>query len=76
MKAISLNLLEEKLKHYIDWVNDSQDVIVVPTNDKKEEAVVIMSIQEYNSLNETAYLLSSDANRKRLERSIQQVENN
>jgi len=75
MKAISLNLLQEKLKHYINWVSDSQDVIVVPTDDKEEEAVVIMTLQRYNSLNdETEYLTSSNANRERLDESIRQAE--
>lgn len=75
MKAISLNLLQEKLKHYINWVSDSQDVIIVPTNDKEEDAVVIMTLERYNSLNdETEYLLSSNANRERLEASMRQAE--
>jgi len=75
MKAISLNLLQEKLKHYINWVSDSQDVIVVPTNDKEEDAVVIMTLQRYNSLNdETEYLLSTNANKEQLDESIRQAE--
>ena len=63
------------MKHYINWVSDSQDVIVVPTNDKAEDAVVIMTLERYNSMNdETEYLLSSDANRERLEASMRQAE--
>ncbi|MBI1316966.1 type II toxin-antitoxin system prevent-host-death family antitoxin [bacterium] len=71
MKAISISTLRKEMKAYFDYVTQSLDILVVPRN-REEEAVVIMSIQEYNALKETEYLLSTEANRYRLEASLRQ----
>lgn len=73
MKAITISNLRSKIKHYFDSVINSSEILIIPRNND-DEAIVIMSLKEYNALQETNYLLSSDKNRERLLESIKQAE--
>jgi antitoxin YefM len=53
-------------------VNNNEDIVVVLGS--KGKTVVVMSLEEYNSIQETIYLNSTLANRARLETSIARIE--
>ena len=53
-------------------VCEDHDAVIITRN--KEPSVVLMSLEDFNSLEETAYLLRSPNNAKRLSESIEQLE--
>ena len=75
MKKITLETLKSKGKHFFDMITKTNEIIKVKSDGDSEDGIVLMSLKEYNSLVETDYLLSSIANRNRLDESIQQLNN-
>jgi len=72
MKAITYSYARQNLAETMENVcNDKTSVTITRKNGK---SVVMMSQEEYDSLEETAYLLRSPKNMKRLIESISRLE--
>jgi antitoxin YefM len=70
MNAVSYSDLRQHLKTYMDKVYGDRAPLIVAR--KNDENIVLLSLDEYNSLSETNYLLSSQANAEHLQKSISQ----
>ncbi|GKW38414.1 YoeB-YefM toxin-antitoxin system antitoxin YefM [Pectobacterium carotovorum] len=71
MRTISYSEARQNLSAtMMKTVEDRAPILITRQNG---EACVLMSLEEYNSLEETAYLLRSPANAKRLMNSIESL---
>lgn len=71
MDVVTYSEARARLKDVMDRVVADKTEIIVTR--QKAEAVVMVSLSEWNSMVETAHLLSSPANAERLRRSIEQM---
>jgi antitoxin YefM len=60
------------LKRYLDDVEENNETLIIKRTSGK--GTVLISLEEYNSIVETAHLLSSKKNKQRLDESITQME--
>jgi antitoxin YefM len=68
MQTINYTSLRAHLAETMDQVNEDRAPVMITR--QKGEPVIMMSLAEYNALEETAYLLRSPANAERLIKSI------
>jgi len=73
MNTTTMRNLRANMKSYFDSLEKNKDILLVPRSGNKE-AVVIMTLSEYNSMMETEYLLSSSENRKVMEQAMSELE--
>ncbi len=71
MQAMTLNEVAQNLLSVIDKVNDNHEPLVV--TDEHHKPAVIMSLDDFNGWQETAYLTRSDANAKDLLEAVQEI---
>lgn len=72
MDVLTYSDARANLKDVMDRVVDDQTQVIVTR--QKAEAVVMVSLSEWNAIAETTHLLSSPANADRLRRSIEQMD--
>jgi antitoxin YefM len=72
MKAVTYTDAKKNLKALIHQVcKDSEPAVIVGSRSK--EQAVLISVEDFQAMEETAYLLSTPANRAHLERSLKQA---
>ncbi len=72
MKAISYTNARSNLAKTMEKVCEDHDPVIITR--RNENSVVMMSLEDYQALEETAYLLRSPKNARRLLESIAQLE--
>ena len=72
MKAITYTDARANLARTIDTVCDDHEPVIITK--KNERAVVMMSLDDYEALQETAYLLRSPTNARRVMEAIDELE--
>ncbi len=73
MRAVTYSDVRKDLARTLDHVVDDAEEVVVTRSGR--EAVVIIPLREYESLKETAYLMSSPANARHLHEAINELRN-
>ncbi len=72
MDALSYSTARKHLAETMEKVCDNHESIVITR--KNARSVVMMSLEDFNAIEETAYLLRSPRNAQRLRASIQEHE--
>ena len=72
MTAISYTAARENLAATMDKVCDDHAPIIITRN--REQAVVMMSLADYEALEETAYLLKNPKNARRIMSAVAQLD--
>lgn len=72
MEAINYTIVRKTLAQKMDQVCDDHTPIIVTRQNNR--SVVMLSLEDYQALEETAYLLRSPQNAKRLMESILELE--
>ncbi len=72
MKIVTYSDLRKSLEHVLDSVIDDHSPVLVTR--KNKQTAVLISLDDFNAFEETAHLLKSPMNAKRLRDSIAQIE--
>jgi antitoxin YefM len=74
MLVTNITDFRKDIKSYFDRVAQNFETLII--NRGKDSGIVVISLEEYNSLVATNYELSSRINAKRLDSAIEKFENN
>ena len=71
MLTTTISDFRKDIKRYLDRVTENFETLII--NRGKDSGVVIISLEEYNSLNATQYELSSKINESRLDSAVDKL---
>jgi antitoxin YefM len=71
MEVLNYTEFRRNLAKNLDMVNDDAETVVVSRT--KGKNVVVMGLEEYNSIMETLHIVKSETNRKRLQNAIDEM---
>ncbi|MEX2426612.1 MAG: type II toxin-antitoxin system Phd/YefM family antitoxin [Bacteroidales bacterium] len=71
MITTTITNFRKDIKHYLDSVTKNFETLIIHRG--KDSGVVIISLDEYNSLTATQHELSSKINEKRLDSAIEKL---
>ena len=71
MLTTTISDFRKDIKRYLDRVTENFETLII--NRGKDNGVVIMSLDEYNSLSATSHELSSKKNEMRLDSAIEKL---
>jgi antitoxin YefM len=72
MQVVNYTEFRNNLTENLNMVNDNGEIVIVSRS--KGKNVVVMSLEEYNSFQETLHLVSSRNNQKRLDEAIEEMQ--
>ena len=73
MLIATISDFRKDIRRYLDRVTENLETLII--NRGKDNGVVVISLDEYNSLQATQHELSSNENEKRLESAIEKLKN-
>lgn len=71
MTTVTYTDFRQNLAYYLDKAEQDCDEVVISRS--KGRNSIVLSLNDFLSLQETAYLLSTEGNRKHLEKSLKEV---
>ncbi|MGN6395069.1 MAG: type II toxin-antitoxin system Phd/YefM family antitoxin [Mucilaginibacter sp.] len=71
MEVLNFTEFRQNLAKNLDKVNNDAEIVIISRS--KGKNVVLMDLEEYNAITETLHITKSEANRKRLQAAIDEM---
>jgi antitoxin YefM len=72
MKHVNYSFFRNNMASVLDKVHEDHLPVIITRQNSKP--AVVISLEDFNAYEETAYLMASKKNRKRLDQAIQEIE--